>query len=109
MIDQIRIHEYSNFPIPHLNIDNYEFDKRIYGQISKEIMLKFRFIPIDIYGSLMTVVVSFPCIELLSDLEKLTGKTVRVFWADDKQIISKIMELKSRRLIEQEPEVNWKG
>jgi len=95
-MNQMRIMGYSNYPIPYLDIDRYEFDKELIKQFSKELLLQFNFIPLDICGNILTAVVSFPCIELIKDLELLSGKKVRIFWSKDCRINENIKRLKEK-------------
>lgn len=112
MENQVRIHQYSNYPIPHLKVDHYMFEKKFCDRFSRETMLRFRFIPVDIYDNNLTAIVSFPCIENIEDLKSLINGTVQIFWDEDIRLVKKINELKngSYKFLKSEGEkINWKG
>ena len=110
--DKVYVRGYSDYAIPYLDITKYGFDEKLVGQFNKKQMLDLKFIPLDIYGNIMTVVVEKPSIELIIKLESITQKVIRVFYSTESKIDSKIQELKTEKKgfhIKEIPELAWKG
>ena len=82
------IPSYSNYPIPYLNILDYEFDPNII-----KLVKDYSIIPLDNFNNILTIVMVNPIIETIHILEKATRKTVRVFRGNSNQIKNKINEL----------------
>jgi len=65
---QIRIPQYSQYPIPYLDIDNYEFDENIFQTFTKKELINYEFIPLDQYHTILTVCVCKPSLKVSSDI-----------------------------------------
>ena len=84
---------YSNYSIPYLNIDDYEFDPNVIKLVSKKLVKDYSIIPVDNFNNILTVVMVNPIIETIHILEKATSKIVRVFRGNSNQIKNKINQL----------------
>ena len=92
-MDKIYVRGYSTYPIPYLDINNYEFDKGILKLCSKQLMKKYCSIPLDIFEGILTFTMGIPMLETINVLEKQINKKIRIFRSKEIQIINKINEL----------------
>jgi len=106
-----RLKGYSNYPIPFIKIDNYHFDKGLVNRFSYKQLNKYRFLPMDLCGNVLTICVEHPSPELLHKLQEETNKIIRFCWCHGSSIKSVIQSLKKGNgFYKIEPEeINWKG
>ncbi len=95
-MEKIYVKNYSNYPIPYLNVKNYNFDLNIIKIIKKQLALKYFSIPIDIIGNILTIAMGNPNFETINILEKITKKRIKIFKSDKQQILCKINQLYKR-------------
>ncbi len=97
-MEKIYIKNYSNYPIPYLNITNYQFNLNIIKIIKKQLALKYFSIPIDIIGNILTIAMGNPNFETINILENITKRKIKIFKSDKQQILFKINQLYKRRI-----------
>ena len=92
-MNQIYILGYSNYSIPYLHIENYQFNTKVLMLFNKQLVKKYCIIPIDIFDNIITIVMENPILETINILEKITKKQIRVFKGNKNQIINQINQL----------------
>ena len=97
-MEKIYVKNYSNYPIPYLNIKNYNFNLNIIRIIKKQLALKYFSIPVDIMGNILTIAMGDPNFKTINILEKITNKKIQIFKSDKQQILFKINKLYKRRI-----------
>ena len=103
---QKKIPEYSNYPIPYLDIERYKLDKQLIQKFTREELIEFQFLPLDKFDNILTVCVCNPSLDLINDIEAHTGKIIRIFWCEEAKLI-KIINNISQYIFEEE--ISWKG
>lgn len=92
-MNQLYIVGYSNYSIPYLQIENYQFDTKVLKLFKKQLVEKYCIIPIDVFDNILTVAMANPILKTINILEKITKKQIRVFKASKSQIINQINKL----------------
>lgn len=92
-MNKIYVKGYSSYPIPYLNIEDYNFDNGILKLCSKQLVKKYCSIPLDIFEGILTFAMGTPMLETINILEKELNKKIRIFKSKEIQIINKINEL----------------
>ncbi len=67
------------FGSSYLPLDNYEIDFQIVKRIPQDIIEKYKIIPIDIIGNILTIVTFDPSNLELEELENVLGFDIQVF------------------------------
>ncbi|MCM8819369.1 MAG: hypothetical protein NC925_01065 [Candidatus Omnitrophica bacterium] len=68
------------FLYPYVELKNYKLDEKIIALLPKEIAHKYKVIPLDRFGNILTVAMFNPIdTKAIEEIEKITGLKVRTF------------------------------
>lgn len=82
----------TQFNVPYLSLGNFVFSETASKLVSKELIDKYRFIPLDRMGNLLTIVVSDPTNEeAIREIEAATKAKVQIFVTTPSEI-AKVLE-----------------
>lgn len=68
--ESIRLHGYSYYPIPYINICEYELDKEVVDLVSEDLIQQYKIIPLDLITNNLTIGMVDPTQEKVDNLKK---------------------------------------
>ena len=81
----------SQYGIPYLSFEQYEFEPSIIRLVPEDLAKKYRCIPMDRMGDVLTLVIDNPLKEAArKELEEKTGLAIRCFMATSTEILAAI-------------------
>jgi hypothetical protein len=100
-----RIPEYSNYPIPYLDIKNYQLDRLLIVGFEGKFLQRHCCIPIDLQGNILTVAVAKPSLAIIEKLVEESDKVIRIFYSQEEDI--KNCLIKGEQNVEEIPVNSW--
>ena len=79
------------YGFPYLPLENYAIDRQVLKLIPKEVALKYRIMPVDKIGNILTVAMANPLdIKVVEELENISGSNIEIFISTHQEIINAI-------------------
>jgi len=90
MENQKRLESYSkNHNIPYLNLaQEYEFDPEVLKLIPLSYAKENKTIALDRFGKILTISMAKPDLNIIKEVETLTGLIVKIFWSKEEHILN---------------------